>query len=69
MTTKPPQSGVRTSKATQDSHFEILDLAEAAEIPVARARKLVMEYGHAGDTLRDIARFASTLDEGERKTS
>ena len=69
MTTKPNDSNVRTHESAHKEHFEILDLAEAAEIPVARARKLVLEYGHAGDTLRQIARFALTVDAPKRKPS
>jgi hypothetical protein len=67
MTTKPNDSGVRMNTSVHKEHFEILDLAEAREIPVAKARKLVREYGHAGDTLRQIARFALTVDAPDRK--
>ena len=67
MTTKPNDSAYGRTSSAHKEQYEILDLAEAREIPVARARKLVREYGHAGDTLRQIARFALTVDAPGRK--
>ena len=62
MDNETPSSVARKHDRTAEFRFEVVDLAEAAKIPVARARRLIMTHGHNRDRLVEAVLQSSSAN-------
>jgi hypothetical protein len=60
MDNETPNSVARKTTRTPERRFEVVDLAETAKIPVAKARRLIMTHGHDRDRLVEAVRQMSS---------
>lgn len=64
MDSETPNSVARKQDRPSEFRFEVLDLAEAAKISVARARQLIMKHGHDRDRLVEAVLKSTSTETG-----
>jgi hypothetical protein len=63
MDNETPNSVARKPAHTPEFRFEVVDLAEAAKISVAKARRLIMTHGHDRDRLVEAVLQTSSANQ------
>jgi hypothetical protein len=64
MDNETTHSVARIKDQTSEFRFEVMDLAEAAKISVARARRLIMTHGHDRDRLVEAVLQSTSPEPG-----